>query len=723
MNRSSALLCVIALAGCYEHVLVNPGIECPVTSHPNTVAMPRAREVDLLFVVDNSNSMAHAQTIFRESFPKLVEAIVTGDPDADGTPEFPAVESLRAVVITTDMGVLGVGIDPSEPRFGTCGRLDDGGIDEARALYGDDAVFHGRATRDPELDCDFDGDGEPDELGPAGMPEFLTFDAYGMVPVADYGRRFGCFATVGTGGCGFEQQLEAALKALTPSASATRFFAASGDGDRALGHGDDPDTNGGFLRERSVLGVVMLTDEDDCSARDRAVIDYTDPRYRDPGGGAQFATRCQRYPELLHPVQRYVSGLLALRGRASHVVFAAITGVPPMLVDDAAAGEGVDNLDAILAHPTMQNVYTTHEGIPLWGLENVCEVCDDVHGNQNGKCDRGFNDVDDDQVDAPDCIDTIVANGLCDPGEQPSCRRDSNGNGICEPEDAELAFVDTNGNFMRDMGEEPFIEERHAAKPARRITEVAQGLRASGGSVLLRTICDADLSDTIAALAARVSSTLRTSCLPASIGREGDTIPCDLVEILPAGLHCDERPGRTFLRMDKGREVCTLAQLPATDADRAAGVAPSGTGWFYDDYTNAASALCGASRLRVALSPDIDPRDADLRLECEDDVETELFGPDVGDACEDDQDCAMTALQAGVFLDRYGLSAGLFPDGQPLSCSVLDRTCRIECATDDACPEDQICADPDDADLFDREVWPSLCADVQCTMPERSSSP
>src|SRR5262245_31410464 len=112
MTRSTPLLVfVAALSGCYQSILVNPGIECPVTAHPYTVAMPRAREVDLMFVVDNSNSMAHAQRIFRESFPKLVEAIVTGDSDGDGTVEFPPVESLRSVVITTDMGVLGVGID------------------------------------------------------------------------------------------------------------------------------------------------------------------------------------------------------------------------------------------------------------------------------------------------------------------------------------------------------------------------------------------------------------------------------------------------------------------------------------------------------------------------------------------------------------------------------------------------------------------------------------
>ena len=718
------LLAIAALAGCYEHILVNPGIECPVTVNPNTVVMPRARQVDLLFVVDNSNSMAHAQRIFAESFPKLVEAIVTGDSNGDGDPDFPPVESLRAVVVTTDMGVLGVGIDPTEPRFGTCGLRDDGGIDEARALYGDDAVFDSIASGDESLDCDFDGDGNPDTLLPSEMPEFLTFDAFGTVTSAEYGRRFGCFATVGTGGCGFEQQLEAALKSLTPSTSATRFFAASGDDARALGHGDDPDTNAGFLRERSVLGVVMLTDEDDCSALDRAVVDYTDPRYRDPGGGGQFATRCQRYPELLHPVARYVNGFLALRQRASNVVFAAITGVPPELVDDDAAGEGVDNLDAILAAPAMQNVYTARaDGLELHGVQNACEVCDDVHGNQNGKCDRGFNDANDDGIDANDCIDSVEVNGVCDLGETPFCSADSNGNGVCDPEDVELAFVDENGNFIRDDEEEPFIEERHAAKPARRITDVARGLRAAGGSVLLRSICDADLTDTIAALAARVSSALRTSCLPATIERVEDVIPCTLVEILPEGLHCDERPSRTFVRFEGRREVCSLEQQSVTEEDRRAGASPSGSGWFYDDYTNGASALCGQARLRVALTDDIDPADADLRLECEDTVVSELFGPDVGDPCEEKSDCAMTGLQRGVFLDRYDIDGARFPDGQPLHCSVLNRTCRIACDTDEQCPGEQVCADPDDADRYGREIWPSLCADTMCSMPEDWPSP
>ena len=50
---------------------------------------------------------------------------------------------------------------------------------------------------------------------------------------------------------GFEQQLEATLKAVTPSTAATRFF---GD---TTGHADG--ANAGFRREGAVLAIVFHT--------------------------------------------------------------------------------------------------------------------------------------------------------------------------------------------------------------------------------------------------------------------------------------------------------------------------------------------------------------------------------------------------------------------------------------------------------------------------------
>jgi hypothetical protein len=63
---------------------------------------------------------------------------------------------------------------------------------------------------------------------------------------------FTCLAMLGTQGCGFTQPLEAMLKAL-----------------------DGQPANAGFLRDDSLLAVVFVTDDDDCSASDPQLFDNT----------------------------------------------------------------------------------------------------------------------------------------------------------------------------------------------------------------------------------------------------------------------------------------------------------------------------------------------------------------------------------------------------------------------------------------------------------------
>ena len=66
--------------------------------------------VDLVFVVDDSGSMRVEQAKLRAQFPRMVRALLTGDSDPL-TPgnEWPPVQSLRIAVVTSDMGVAGVG--------------------------------------------------------------------------------------------------------------------------------------------------------------------------------------------------------------------------------------------------------------------------------------------------------------------------------------------------------------------------------------------------------------------------------------------------------------------------------------------------------------------------------------------------------------------------------------------------------------------------------------
>jgi hypothetical protein len=164
-----------------------------------------------------------------------------------------------------------------------------------------------------------------DVVLPDSMPwlEYRQGDDAGMLA-----RRFACLARLGTDGCGLEQQLEAAMQALTTRAE---------PGQR----------NAGFVRPNSLVAIVFITDEDDCSAADLSLCDPARERELGP-----YGRRCAEHPELLHPIERYVSGLSALRlDRANDVVVAAITGIPfgvtgsdPLAVD----------YDRVLADERMQ---------------------------------------------------------------------------------------------------------------------------------------------------------------------------------------------------------------------------------------------------------------------------------------------------------------------------------------------------------------------------------
>jgi hypothetical protein len=266
--------------------------------------------VDVLFVVDNSGSMAEEQVSLAEQLPRMVRALTSGDVDGDGTQDFPAAADLHLGVVTTDMGTAG-------HELPTC----------SEPMHGDDGIL--RTAGDPT-----------DATCMATYPAFVEFDPEAGDTVEQAAADFSCVARAGTAGCGLEQQLEAALKALVPSTSGITFF---GD---TTGHGDG--ANAGFLRPDSVLAVILVTDEDDCSALDPELFDPMSTTYV-----RNLNLRCSMHPEAQHPASRYVDGLRALRPEhPERVVFAAITGVPTDLVADPSS---VD-YDAILADPRMQNV-------------------------------------------------------------------------------------------------------------------------------------------------------------------------------------------------------------------------------------------------------------------------------------------------------------------------------------------------------------------------------
>ena len=280
-----------------------------------------SRELDILFLVDNSASMSEEQEALKLEIPRLVSVLATGDRGTGDTADnFDPVDSIHVGVITSDLGVYGVPI-ASGARCDT--------------TLGDDGLLLTEA-RGGDVSCD------------ASYPQFLVFDPTSTEPdeytaAGDFSGAVGCVADTGADGCSFEQQLDAILKSLTPSTSALRFGAVQGTEPpipALTGHGDG--VNAGFLRPNSILAIVAVTDEDDCSTSDADLFDVAvsggvgTGQYPVPtvGGQAAPSIQCPTYRSVNYPISRYVNGLFALRpGLESKLIFATIAGVDPALLE------------------------------------------------------------------------------------------------------------------------------------------------------------------------------------------------------------------------------------------------------------------------------------------------------------------------------------------------------------------------------------------------------
>ncbi|UJR87088.1 hypothetical protein [Sandaracinus amylolyticus] len=275
--------------------------------------------VDLLLVVDSSGSMAEEQDSLVRQLPRLVgELVDPPDRDGDRQPDWPAITDLHVGVITPDLGSGGFEVPScAAGRFGV--------------RFGDDAVLRETSS---VSECS------------ATYPPVFEFGAGDDPDV--FAAEVACVARVGTAGCGFEQPLEAALKAVSPSTPqpyTAPDYVPPTFVEGTSGHADG--ANAGFLRDDSLLAVVILTDEEDCSVRDVELFDTSSPRYV-----SDLNLRCFAYPEALHPVERYVDGLLALRAdRPDLFALAVIAGIP---VDAAVDLPSADDYDRILARPEME---------------------------------------------------------------------------------------------------------------------------------------------------------------------------------------------------------------------------------------------------------------------------------------------------------------------------------------------------------------------------------
>jgi hypothetical protein len=209
---SSSLLGLTAvglLAGCPDRTIseVNPQQgrveykDIPVTVN---------RDIDILFVIDDSPSMLDKQTNLKNNFSKLVTVLSTIQ---GGLP------NLHIGVVTSDMGSRGVDDTANGPDIGSVGAGGCSGVGKDGALQ----VFTAPVMNAPYLiDTGFLGQRMRNYTG-------ALQDA------------FSAMASAGATGCGFEQTLSAMKRVFANSA------------------------NAGFSRTQARLAIIVLTDEDDCS--------------------------------------------------------------------------------------------------------------------------------------------------------------------------------------------------------------------------------------------------------------------------------------------------------------------------------------------------------------------------------------------------------------------------------------------------------------------------
>jgi hypothetical protein len=258
--------------GCFERELrpVNP---CTTSEVRRRIAVDTVDTVDLLFMVDNSGSMSQEQDLLRAEIPRMITILASGNRDGDPELEFTPVRSMHVGIITSD---LGAGNEPPPPND----------VPSCNSGLGDDGIL--RNTSRGGTGCS------------TTYPSRVFDFAQATDDPATFAAEVGCVADLGTGGCGFEQQLEATLKALSP-AGPTDFvaagYAAPAFFGNTRGHAGPGGANEGFLRAESALAIVLLTDEEDCSV---PAYELFYPLEYD-GLVNPLNLRCSRFPGALHP--------------------------------------------------------------------------------------------------------------------------------------------------------------------------------------------------------------------------------------------------------------------------------------------------------------------------------------------------------------------------------------------------------------------------------------
>jgi hypothetical protein len=283
----------VVLWACNSHPLESPD-PLPDQQTDDFFAINPVRDVDLLFVIDNSGSTDNKQANFIRNFPAFITALN----DIQG-----GLPNVRIAVVSSDLG--------------------SGGVMTSNMCNG-----HGQGAA--FITTSVGG-------MPCGITTAEQWITPNNVPPGQIAAVFQCMANRGSQGCGYEHQLQAANQALHPRP-------------------DWNPMNEGFLRPDAYLAIIFLTDEDDCSGPDNAADFFggaSPAGFIDNSRCAAAGHICNNVPVMpatlgmpfdqpltvcaanpmptgLFPVQQIVNDVLALKpGHPEKFIVAAIAGWPP----------------------------------------------------------------------------------------------------------------------------------------------------------------------------------------------------------------------------------------------------------------------------------------------------------------------------------------------------------------------------------------------------------
>lgn len=347
--RASLPLAALVVVACGQPIAPGDGRSDATTdavrdaSRTDAALAAPTDELDLLLVYDNSGYTANGGYDDDRELDRALRVLVSGDRDGDGTQDFEPVRSLHVGIINGSQGA--------------------GDLVQIRC--------NASTNSDGVLQVDLPGpstDVQAICVGPlleVPAGRVFSYETGGRRSLDDAIADILCETPTLSNrtGCSLQQMLEATLEALSPTAlpdgsspvawTADDYRPPTFVGGRSA-HGDDPATNGWFLRPDSVLAIIVFASHDDYSTPNPRLYG-DDPRY----ASVEPFHRPYVFPEEMYPIDRYVDGLVGLRRSPSRFVYAMTGGIP--------VGVSGMSPEVILADPLMAPM--NRPDMPNWLLD------------------------------------------------------------------------------------------------------------------------------------------------------------------------------------------------------------------------------------------------------------------------------------------------------------------------------------------------------------------